>query len=162
MDDRTFADWVAPIAEALGRDRTTVIAFAASVPDREWARPSGAEGWTCKDILAHLAGGNDQLVQILLRAVTSRQAPERSALDPDTDAENARGVERRRDWPVDRLIADLQSENDEIQELLSQLTDADEEARVPGFSMTLGDFLRLVQHERHDAEHLVQMQTAVG
>lgn len=137
-EHQTFADWVRPIASVLWTDRQRVIEFARS--------------------LAHLAGGNDQLVQIILRAVTSREPLAASAMQPDTDAENAARVEERRSWTIDALIAELERDGDEVQELLSRLTDRHKDLQLDGLRLTLGQFLSIVHHERHDMEHLQQMK----
>lgn len=75
MTKRTFATWVEPIASVLAEDHRRVLDIAASAPPEFWNQSSGVEGWTNKHILAHLAGGNDQLVQIVLRSVTRREPP---------------------------------------------------------------------------------------
>ena len=161
MSARTFAPWVAPIAAQLREGRTQVLGFARSVPAEAWARPSPLEGWTCKDILAHLAGGNDGMVQKILRSVVAREPVDRSVLATDTDAENARGVEERRGWSVEELIAELEADGQESQELLSRLTEADEDLRQDDLPLGLGEFLALVHAEDHDGLHLAQLRTAL-
>jgi uncharacterized protein (TIGR03083 family) len=160
-DARSFAEWVVPVAAKLAADRAAVIEFARSVPPGDWSRPTGDPGWSCKDILAHLAGGNDQLLQTILRAVTAREPVAAAALDPDTDAENARRVAERRPWTVGQLIAELVRDGDEVQQLLSRLSDDDRARSQPGSDMTLGRFLRIVHDERHDDLHLRQLRQAL-
>ncbi|MEX0682767.1 MAG: maleylpyruvate isomerase N-terminal domain-containing protein [Dehalococcoidia bacterium] len=160
MAQRTFVAWVEPVAVVLAEDRRLVIDFTRSVRRDIWEWDSGVEGWTCKDILAHLAGGNDQLSQTLLRKVVACEPLEASVMDVDTDGENARRVAERRSWAVERLIAELQTDGDEVQELLSRLTEDDEQLR-DGLPMTLGAFLQIVLHERHDWEHLEQLRGAL-
>jgi uncharacterized protein (TIGR03083 family) len=138
-----------------------VIGFARSVPEDAWARPSGVEEWTCKDLLAHLAGGNDQLLQVILRKAIAGERLEASLMDVDTHGENARRVAERREWPVERLIAELEADGDEVQHLLSQLNH-EHEHQQDSLPMTLGSFLLIVRHERHDMEHLSQLKAALG
>lgn len=157
MTDPGYAAWVKPIASVLVADRRAVTAFARSLPAAAWDEPSDVEGWTRKDILAHLAGGNDQMVQTILRAVTAHEPLDDLDLPPDTDAENAVRIEKRRSWGVADVIAELERDGDEVAGLLSRLTNEDEGLFIAGLSMTLGQFLRIVEHERHDAEHLQQM-----
>lgn len=161
MTSRTFAAWVAPTANQLAEDRTEVIAFARSIPEAEWTRLSGVEAWTCKDLLAHLAGGNDQLLQVMLRKAIAGERLEASLMDVDTDRENAMCVAERGDWPVERLIAELEADDEELQHLLSQLNQ-DHEHLQDGLPMTLGSFLQIVRHERHDMEHLTQLKAALN
>jgi hypothetical protein len=161
MTERTFAAWVEPIATLLDEDRRQVLAFARSAPVGLWQQPSAVPGWTSQDILAHLAGGNDLMLQHLLRSVTAREPLDPAVLQLDTDAENARGVAERRDWSLDMLIVELQRGGDEVQDLLSQLTEGDRDVRPSGFSISLGDFLRIVEEERHDLLHLEQLQAGL-
>jgi uncharacterized protein (TIGR03083 family) len=158
LSGREFAPWVQPIAQVLAEDRRAVIDFARSAPAASWDEPGALEGWTRRDILAHLAGGNDQLVQLILRAVTSGEQLDAAQLNPDTDAENARRVAERRVWSIDALISELERDGDEVQSLLSGLTPEHESLKQEGSSFTLGQFLEIVRHERHDFEHLRQMR----
>jgi uncharacterized protein (TIGR03083 family) len=155
---RTFAAWVRPVAEHLAADRQRVVDFARAAPPEVWAQPSAVDGWTNKDLLAHLAGGNDQMLQTILRAVTSHTALDPAALDPDTDAENDARIAERRSWTIDALITELERDGEEMQSLLAQLTDDDAGVRPGNAKWTLGQLLGIVERERHDREHLVQMQ----
>ena len=159
--DRTFAPWVKPIAKTLRESRAQVIRAARQMFPEHWRMPSLLPGWSYQDILAHMGKGNDQLLQKILRSVGARERLEASILNVDTNAANARGVEERRGRSVEELIAELEEAGEEIQELLSGLTEADEELGQNDLPMTLGEFLRQVQAEDHDREHLAQMQQAL-
>jgi hypothetical protein len=161
MSEHTIATWVAPTAAVLEADRIEVLAFARSAPVGLWDQPCVLDGWTYKDILAHLAGGNDLLLQKLLRSVVAREAVDPALFQLDTDGENARGVEERREWPLDRLIAELERDHAEVQQLLSRLTDEDRGLRWSGFSLSLGDLLHVIEEERHDFIHLEQMRAGL-
>ena len=161
MAERSFAAWVEPVAAALAEDRRTTIAFARSAPAGLWARPSGVAGWTYQDILAHLAGGNDLMLQHILRAVVARGPLDPLLVQFDTDAENARGVEERRGWPVAALIAELERDGEEIQDLLAHLTADDEQLHPEGFPISVGRFLQIVEEERHDLVHLAQLRAGL-
>jgi hypothetical protein len=158
VKERRFASWVEPIARLLADDNGELVTFARAAPRDVWDRASEVPGWTNKHILAHLAGGNDQLVQIIVRNVIAREPLDASLLDVDTDAENAARVTERVAWPVRRLIAELEAGEEEMQGLLSQLTEDDRDYRKGGFPMTLGQFLRIVEKERHDMLHLEQLK----
>ncbi|MGH2586573.1 MAG: maleylpyruvate isomerase N-terminal domain-containing protein [Dehalococcoidia bacterium] len=161
MTERTFAGWVEPVATLLAEDRRQVLAFAQTAPAGLWQQPSEVPGWTHQDIHAHLAGGNDLMLQHLMRSVTAREPLDPAVLQLDTDAENARGVAERRGWSLDMLIAELQRGGDEVQDLLSHLTEDDRDLCPSGFSVSLGDFLRIVEEERHDLLHLEQLQAGL-
>ena len=157
-----YAAWVEPVAEQLKENRAQVLEFARSLPPEAWGRPTSNDGWSCKDVLAHIGGGNDRMFQTILRSVIEREPLDPSILTIDTDTENARGVEERRGRTPDELIAELDEAGEEIQELLSGLTDVHKELRQDGFPMSLGEFLQLVQTESHDLEHLAQIRAALS
>jgi uncharacterized protein (TIGR03083 family) len=158
LSERVFAPWVEPVARILAEDRRAVIEFVRSVRAESWDELSALEGWTRKDVLAHLAGGNDQMLQLVLRAVVAGERIDPAMLNPDTNAENARRVVERRSWTIDALVAELKRDDDEVQSLLSQLRSAHEPLKLAGSPLTLGQFLDIVRHERHDMEHLAQMR----
>ena len=163
MTNRTFAAWVEPPAARHREDHAEVLAFARSVPKEAWDRPSGLEGWTCKDVLAHVGRGNDQLFQKLLRQVIAGEKVDTTIFrDVDTDAENARGVERRRDLSPDEVIAEFEEASEEIQELLAGLTDEHEHFRQEEPPFILKGFLDMTGKERHSVEHLTQLKRALG
>ena len=156
---RTFAVWVEPVAEKLRRDRAEVIVFARSVDAGAWSRPSNVEDWTCKEILAHLAGGNDQIVQQLLRSVVAGEKVDPAIFSVDTDAENARAVAEQARKPVQALVEELVRDGDEVQELLASLEETDENLKED-LPFTLGQFLQIVEKEGHDLLHLSQLREA--
>lgn len=161
MRELTYAPWVEPVARMHAGDRAAVVSFARAAPAEFWPQPSPVPGWSNHDLLAHLAGGNDQLLQTLLRIATGHADVDPSQLDPDTDAENAARVNERRGWQLVQLIDELVRDDAEIQEMLSELTVDDEGRRFEGFAITLGQFLKIVLRERHDHEHLMQLQEGI-
>jgi uncharacterized protein (TIGR03083 family) len=161
MSDRSLASWVQPVAAALAEGRAQVIAFARSAPPESWSQPSEVEGWTNKDVLAHIGRGNDQILQKLLRSVVAGDKVDLSMFAVDTDAANARGVEERRERTLDELIVELEESGDEIQELLSRLNDEDEHLRQDDPPFVLRGFLQFVAKEGHDLEHLSQLRAAL-
>jgi uncharacterized protein (TIGR03083 family) len=161
MAERVFVAWVEPITKQLFADAAEVVAFVKAAPSEFWARPSVVDGWLNRDVLAHLAGGNDQMVQTVLRAVVVGEAIDAGVLDPDTDAENEERVRERRSWPIERLLAEFERDGEEMQDLLSKLTDEHSDLRLAGTELTLGKLMRIVEHERHDMLHLEQLRAAV-
>jgi len=162
MNDRAFAAWVQPVARTLAADRAELLAFARQAPPAFWARPGAVDGWTNADILAHTGGGNDQLLQLALRAAVTGKPLGPETWSVDTDAENARRVDERRTWPVDRIIDEIAALGDELQELLAELTEDDRDARTAAGKLTLEQFLEIVRRERHDHEHLAQLRAAMA
>jgi uncharacterized protein (TIGR03083 family) len=159
MMTRTFAPWVEPIAARVRESRAELLEFARSLSAEVWSQPSPNPGWSCKDLLAHVAGDKGYIM--ILRA-----AVERTRLDPalfaegEGDRANARDVEARRGWSTEALIAEIESDGKERDELMSKLTDADRDLRQKEFPLSLGDVLEMGPGG-HDHEHLEQLRAAL-
>ena len=76
----------------------------------------------------------------------------------ELDARNAGYREERLNVTVEQLIAEAQAEGEETQDLLAQLTDADEKRRQADAPMGLAEYLRMFPS--HDQEHLAHLRTA--
>ncbi len=162
MTERAFASWIEPIAARHREDDAQVLAFACSVPNEAWATPSGLEGWTCKDVLAHIGKGNDQLYQKLLRQVIAGERVDTAIFrDVDTDGENARGVAQRRGMSPADVIAEFEAAGEEVQDLLAHLTEKHEHLRQEDPPFILKGFLNLIENESHSIEHLKQLEKAL-
>lgn len=162
MTERTFAAWVEPIAAQHRRDDAQVLEFARSLSEEAWAQPSGLDGWTCKDVMAHIGNGNDQLYQQLLRQVIAGDKIDTSIfIDVDTDAENAAGVAERRSLSPAEVIAEFEEAAEEVLDLVAGLTDEHEHLRQDDPPFVLKGFMDLIGKESHSIEHLKQMQAAL-
>ena len=138
-----------------------MLEYARAAPEDAWATPSPLERWNCKDVLAHIGKANDQMFQAILREVNAGRHLDRSIFAVDTDGDNERLVEERRERPVSEIIAELEEAGDEVQELLSQLTGEAEDYRQDDPPFILSGFMRLVHDEDHDGEHLAQIRAAL-
>ena len=161
MTARTFVAWVEPLATRMGESRARTLEYARSLSAEAWSRPTGNEGWTCKDVFAHIGKGNDQMFQAILREVVAGRQVDRSIFAIDTDGENKRRVAERRGRSVAEIIAELEASGDEVQELLSQFTDTHEGYQQDDPPFILSGFMRLVLNEDHDGEHLAQIRAAL-
>ena len=157
MTNQTFAPWVEPIAEQLRASRTEIVRTAHQLLDPLWTLPSRMKGWTFKDLLAHLASG-DWVCQMILRAALDNEPFDMAALN-DVDGQNERHRQERQDRSVRELIAEVQAEGEETQELLARLTDADENRTQKDAPMSLGEYLR--GFPNHDREHLEELTRAL-
>lgn len=162
MSGRTFAAWVAPFAAKLRADDEAVLAFAGSLPDEAWSTPTENEGWTVKDLMAHIGKGNDQLFQGLLRQVIAAEKIDTEIFRTvDTDGENMTGVEARRYMSPAEVIAEYEAAAEELQDLLSQLTEEHEYLTQADPPFQLRGFFKAIEAESHSLEHLKQMKAAV-
>jgi uncharacterized protein (TIGR03083 family) len=156
VTSKTYAAWAEPIAaETLG-GAEELLAFARSQPADFWDGPSALEGWTRKDVLAHLAGDTGKVSASAMRAAVTGQPFENPPDFKDGgDGLNARDVAERRSRSVAELIDEIARDRREWGELMAQLKDADDDARWDGFPLTLGQYLRIcAPHDREHLEHI--------
>ncbi len=154
MTTHTFVSWVEPIAANLRESRADIVALARAIPSEAWKQPSPNEGWSYKDLLAHLAVG-DWLCQTVLRAVVANEPMDMASI-ADLDGRNERYRQERTERSAEELIAEVEAESKETQELLSRLTEADESRSQEDAPMKLGDYLR--GFPGHDRQHLEELR----
>jgi len=158
VTSRAFAPWVEPVAARLREGRSQVVELARSIPTAAWTRPSPNSGWTCKDLLAHLATG-DWALQSGLRVVIAKERLDIAQFG-NVDEANARFAGERSGRSIEDLIAEVEAEAEETQELLTKLKEDDERHMPDNAPMSLGEYLRLFPE--HDRAHLEQMRMALG
>ena len=99
MSERRFASWVEPIAAQLRDNRAEVVECARSLPAEAWGEPSALEGWSRKDVLAHLAGDSNKVSAAAMRSAIDPSVPHPS-FGENEHVLNAKDIEARRDTPV--------------------------------------------------------------
>ncbi len=164
MTTRTYAAWVAPIAKELREGRHEIARTTQRFLPEMWSMPSPLEGWTYKDLLAHLATG-DWVFQWMLRGVLGTEKfdlVERGS--GYVNEGNARLLEERRGRTVEELIAEVASEGEETQGLLAQLGEDIDLGQVVG-RMQNGTPVTVEQwvkgFPRHDPDHGAQLARAL-
>jgi uncharacterized protein (TIGR03083 family) len=151
------ADWAKEIAAEIERGARELLEFARAQDEAFWEEPSALEGWSRRDVLAHLAGDTRKVSERAMRAAIEG-TPFEDAPDfkDGGDADNARDVEERRGHTVARLLAEIECDRKEWLTLLGRLSEDDEHRRWPRFPMTLGEYLR--HCATHDRDHLAQIR----
>lgn len=158
---RTFVSWVEPLAKRFREDKDEVVRFAREAPAQAWDKPSAIDGWSCKDLLAHLASNDD--IRYILHSVIEKTPLDASRLVIGGAAQlNADNVAERRGRSVEELIAELEAHEEETQELLAELTGEDGERRQGDLPMSLGEGLASDALLGHYQEHLAQMRKAAA
>lgn len=164
--DREFVSWVEPIALRDRLARQELLEFARSVPGDAWLREMPFEDWTCKDLLAHLAGDTGKWFSYILRTVLDDDPFDSKRVGPgaDVDALNRRDVEERRGRSVADLIAEIEADGEEHRQLLSALTENHRFILLAPYCCSLVEFFSdnpAGSRGGHDSEHLSQLRRAL-
>lgn len=150
MDERK-----AKIVNALDAARAELLAVLDGLGDGDWQRPTACQGWSIKDVVAHLAIGDAGNMVIVRRILNGEEG---AVAGFDVDRYNQRQVEKRRDRSPRELHGDLAAGRRELVALLDELSD--EQLSVAGHRTTgepttvEGVFYRLVEHDRMHAQHI--------
>lgn len=92
------------MVERIGASWRGLMEAIAGIPDARLAEPGVAGDWSVKDVLAHIAFWEDQLVEQIDRRMSGTPQPDDEG---DVEVTNAREYEARRDWTVERVRDDL-------------------------------------------------------
>jgi len=85
-------------------ERARLDAFFSSLPADAWSAPTRCDGWTVKDLLGHLAGGEDYNTAVLDDSVGALFERVGARGVTDVNSFNALGVADRADTPVAEVL----------------------------------------------------------
>jgi uncharacterized protein (TIGR03083 family) len=109
--------------DALSSDRDALLAICEGLDQSVFSAPSGCEGWSVKDVVAHMGA----LFQL---AVDASALPDAEGLT--TERAQDRFVESRRSWTPEEAVADYERVSAEALERMSGLVGQE-------FELDLGD-----------------------
>ena len=131
-------------AAILEEGQGEVDRLTAGVPDDEAVRRHAIGGgeWSLKDLIGHLAPWEELALETISRTRADGSIT-RIALD-DVDAENARDIARKAEWPIATVRKGAAATHEQLVADLREM--ADDEWRTPrpvagGGERTLGDML---------------------
>jgi uncharacterized protein (TIGR03083 family) len=84
---------------ALRRERSELLTFCRDLDETQWQTPSAAPGWRVQDVVAHMGS--------VCRALFGPDALELMRTQ-NIERSNDTLVERRRDWPPSRVLAEYE------------------------------------------------------
>lgn len=155
MEDRKKA-----IVADLTAAREGLLQLAGGLAAADWQRPAYAEGWTVRDILAHLTAAEPGNITIARRILNGEEG---FVPEFDLNRWNARQVAKRQERTVPELLNDVAEARQETLHLLDSLTEEDlskQGRRTTGEITTVeGVFYQIARHER---AHTEDMRRAVA
>ncbi len=107
---------------AITAARSDALEAVSGLGPDQLARTTANEGWSVKDVLAHLSSIEARLRSMCEYGLDGRQWP---ADDGDVNAYNARCVAERRSWSGPALVAELEQSGGESLGLLERLAPED-------------------------------------
>lgn len=150
----------AGIHSALQGARDELLAVLKGLNDADWQRATPAEGWTIKDIVAHVGVGETGNLTIAQRIIADEDGV---VAGFDLDRYNQRQVEKRRERNVTDLLADLASARQGTLALLAEVGDAQLDKRgkrTTGDETTVEQVFQ--QIARHDQMHVADIKKALS
>ncbi|HEX9546079.1 MAG TPA: maleylpyruvate isomerase family mycothiol-dependent enzyme [Acidimicrobiales bacterium] len=97
--------------DAMDTEAERIANHLAALPPKDWSRPSRCEGWSTKDVLAHLAASEAYHAACLDGTVKDFVADLGARGATDLDSANALGVEEFRDLRPEQLLAEWREAN---------------------------------------------------
>jgi len=164
------SETVAGIIDSIRGHREKFERFCRSLSDEELSRPVPDSTWTLKDFVSHLATLDPELARTFEAAAAGH--PEDAGRNADgspfdLDGYNDARVAERRDWPLERILAEAADNRVALIETLERLTD-EEISRAMHFQ---GDAKRspaqlplkafLLGWSLHDPIHVADMLKAL-
>jgi len=164
------SETIAGIIGSIRDHRAKFEQFCRSLGDDELARPVPDSTWIVKDFVSHLGTLDPELARSFEAAAAGR--PEDAGRNPDgtpfdLDGYNDTQVAERRDWPLERVLAEAAGNRVALVETLERLSDEDV-ARLMHFQ---GDAKRspaqlplkvfLLGWSLHDPIHVADMLKAL-
>ena len=138
----------------------TVLDTLTDLPEAAWHAPGACGTWSVKDVVAHLASYEHLLSDVFRFVHGGGPMPYLEHMSqPDTDFNDAQ-VARRKDLPVDEVLAELNAAHDAV---MQQVADMPAElvgqvGTIPWYGMeyALDDFIVYANYG-HKREHAAQI-----
>jgi hypothetical protein len=145
------------VLDHLAGARAALLAAVEGLSETEMTTQPVAGEWTIRDILAHVSGWAAwDLAGI--KSILAGERPDFAAIQ-DVDTFNARLVDERRGWSLDRILFEMRDTQAALQELLTGLPDADLFRAGPfqgPYWDSLAGWLRVAWE--HEEEHVAQIR----
>ncbi len=166
MASKTIED----VIDAILENRTRFKEFCYSLTDEQVTRPVPGTTWIVRDFAAHLDTLDTALLRWFDGAATGASfdaGVDETGAPFDVDAFNDAQVEARRDWPLQRIFAEADSNRERLIAAMRRLTDEQVErpmhfsgdSKRPAADLPLKLFL--AGWAQHDPIHVADMLKAL-
>ncbi len=149
------------MVQAMERDHADLLAALQNLSREALTTRPVIEAWTVKDLLGHMAMWQQVAIQFVAD-YRQEGLPKSLGLADDAaiDAYNRRGAELRRDWPLERVQAELDASYRSLLASVKSLTDDELHAPLggPWENKTTLEHLIAINSYDHDPEHIAQIR----
>jgi hypothetical protein len=143
--------------------RSQLLKSIEGLSPRELTQISIYDDWTIKDVLAHVIGW-DQRVLETLPLILQNRASEVAGVE--VEAHNRRSVEAWRDKPVAEVLATIKSTHQQIVDIISSIDHVEIDMRRErnDRTITIRSYVIevMVEHERQHAVEIEQWRTGLA
>ena len=149
------------VLEEMSRTRSLLLNAIEGLDEDALDHKGVIGAWSIKNCLAHLAGWEDWIAQVLQAGLTNGHVPDHLRSAPqDFDAFNAEQVAEREELTPDEQLTELQRVRVALLEIVEHLDEATLNTPQPwaGKDRSIAFYLNILPH--HDEEHLEDIQTA--
>ncbi len=150
------------MVQALERDRTRLTAALQKIPEQTLTTRPVVETWTAKDLLGHMAMWHEAAIQFITD-YRETGLPKSMGMDDDAaiNAHNLRESERRRDWPLARIQAELDASYENLVAGVERLSEQDLHTPLGGVwnGETTLEQLIAENSYTHDPSHIAQIES---
>jgi len=158
---------VQPVVDVIVADRARFERFVRSLSDEELLRPVPESTWVVKYFVSHLATLDATIIPWFAAIVDGSTASLGGGKAFDIDAYNDAKVAKRRDRPIEQILAEAARERADLLALMGRFGDATltqsihfgGDSKRPASEIEFGRYLR--GWARHDAIHTADMLKAL-
>jgi uncharacterized protein (TIGR03083 family) len=139
--------------------RDTLLETMDSIVEGDWAKPTSVEGWTVKDVVAHLAYNQPTQPRLIRNVLDGKGG---TPANFDLAYFNRRGIEKQQGKDVPQLLAELAAGHAETLKLLDEINESDLDTQgnhASAGNTTLEQIFRTIA--RHDREHTAHIREAL-
>lgn len=114
---------VEEILDALDTTRERLLLAIEPLPDEALEQPGAVGDWSVRDVLAHLAAWESELITGLMRLDQGKKPEHLLAATADRNAYNARRYEENKGRDLDRVFADFQDARTQLEGWLDEFSE---------------------------------------
>jgi hypothetical protein len=148
------------LIDKLESSRENFLELVEDLDDAAMVEVSTVDQWTIKDILAHLARWEAELVKLLWQLRQGQRPTTAHFMGDSVDGTNARWKEDDRSRPLERVLTDFHGVRNQTLRRLEAFTDRElnDEKRYPWLNgKPLWQWVAADSFE-HEAEHIASVQ----